>query len=198
MTCGAHQKRAMNSRVRRTMAAFDQLDWTRFDVWATVAMGGVVAVEAARRDACHTWLREYNYALTSIDFSQGIGQAVVAFGERLHWEDQFGYKLTSENRNLDALRDGFQFNMKPGQGHVLELLNAGVAHREDAHWFAGFLAIAHEHSRWQLALGARFFAMLLLDRGSPLIGFAYETLSVPVPFWTAARHGDPFAVFRPT
>jgi hypothetical protein len=56
------------------------------------------------------------------------------------------------------------------------------------------LSIAREHSRWQLALGARFFATLILDRGSPLIGAPYESLSVPVPFWTAARHGDPFAV----
>jgi hypothetical protein len=80
---------------------------------------------------------------------------------------------------------------------VLELLNAEVAHHEDPQWFAGLLAIAHEHSRRQLALGARFFATLFLDRGSALIGAEYEKLSVPVPFWTAARHGDPFAEVRP-
>ena len=91
------------------------------------------------------------------------------------------------------LHDGFEFSLRPGQGHVLELLNTEVANRENHKWFSGLLAIAHEHSRWQLALGARFFAMLVLDRGSPLIGARYETLSVPVPFWTAARHGDPFA-----
>lgn len=57
----------------------------------------------------------------------------------------------------------------------------------------GLLAIGHEHSRWQLALGARFFVMLVLERRSPLIGVAYETLSVPGPFRTATRHGNPFA-----
>jgi len=179
------------------MAAFDQLDWTRFDVWALVALEGVAVVETLHRDACHTFLRQHKYALTSIDFAQGIGPAVVALGEQLRWEEQFGYRLTHEKSNLDALRDGFEFGLKPGEGHVLELLNAEIAHREDPRWLAVLLAIAHEHSRWQLALGARFFATLVLDRGSPLIGTAYETLSVPVPFWTAARHGDPFAAVRP-
>ena len=179
------------------MAAFDQLDWTRFDVWAVVALEGVVVVKIDQRDACHSWLRQHGYALTSIDFAQGIGPAVVALGELFRWEEQFGYRLTSEKRNLDALRDGFEFDLEPGQGHVLELLNADAAHREDPRWLTGLLAIAHEYSRWQLALGARFFATLVLDRGSPLIGAAYETLSVPFPYSTAARHGNPFAAPPP-
>ena len=179
------------------MAAFDQLDWTRFDVWAAVAMEGVAVVETAHRDACRAWLRQHGYAITSIDLAEGVGPAVVALGERFRSEEQFGYRLTAEKHSLNALRDGFEFNLKPGQGHVLELLNAEVAHREDPQWLAGLLAIAHEHSRWQLALGARFFATLFLDRGSALIGAEYEKLSVPLPFWTAARHGDPFAEVRP-
>jgi hypothetical protein len=176
-----------------TMPAFAELDWTRFDVWAAVTMEGVAVVEAPRREACLTWLRQHDYAVSSLDFAEGIGAAVVALGVMLRWEKQFGYKLKPESRNLNALRDGFEFDLKPGQGHVLEVLNAEVAHREDRHWLFGLLAIAHEHSRWQLALGARFFATLYLDRESPLIGARYETLSVPVPFWTAAKHGDPFA-----
>ena len=47
--------------------------------------------------------------------------------------------------------------------------NAEVAHHEDPHWLSGLLAIAHEHSRWQLCC-ACFFATLVLDRDSPLIG----------------------------
>ena len=175
------------------MAAFDQLDWTRFDVWAAVAMEGIAVVETGHREACLTWLRQHDYAVTSIDFAQGIGPAVVALGEQFHWEEQFGYRLTSEKRNLNALRDGFEFDLKPGQGRVLELLNADIAHGEDPRWLAGLLAIAHEHSRQQLALGARFLTTLFLDRGSPLIDAEYETLSVPGLFWTAARDGDPFA-----
>ena len=176
------------------MAAFAELDWTRFDVWAVVAMEGVAVVMPAHREACLAWLRQHDYAVTTIDFAQGVGPAVVALGEKFRWEEQFGYRLTPDNPNLDALRDGFDFNLKPGEGHVLELLSADVAHREDPRWLSGLLAIAHEHSVQQMALGARFFTALVLDPGSPLIAAPYKTLSVPVSFWTAARHGDPFAV----
>jgi hypothetical protein len=180
------------------MAAFHELDWTRFDVWAAVAMEGVGVVAASYHDACRSWLEQHHYTVNSIDFAGGIGPAVLALGARFRWEEQFGYRLTAEKRNLDALRDGFEFNLKPGQGHVLELLNAEVAHREDPGWFTGLLAIAHEYSRWQLALGARFFTVLVLDRESPLVGCAYETLSVPSPFWKAARGGEPFVAGRPS
>lgn len=176
------------------MAAFAELDWTRFDVWATVALEGVAVVEPAHHLACLAWLRQHNYAVTSIDFAMGIGPAVAALGETLRWGEQFGYRLAPDSRNLDALRDGFEFDLKPGTGHVLELLNAEVAQHEDPKWLSGLLAIAHEYSRRQLAIGSRFFATLVLDRGSPLIGARYETLSVPVPFWTAASHKEPFAV----
>jgi hypothetical protein len=157
-------------------------------------MEGVAVVKPAHREPCLAWLRQHHYAVTSIDFAQGVGPAVVALGKKFRWEEQFGYRLTPESRNLNALRDGFDFGLKPGEGHVLELLNAEVAHGEDPHWFSGLLAITHEHALHQLALGARFFSTLVVDAGSPLIGAPYETLSVPVPFWTAARHGDPFAV----
>ena len=113
-----------------TMAAFNELDLTRFDVWAAVTMDGVAVVETAHREACLAWLRQHEYAVTSIDFAKGVGPAVVALGEQFHWKEQFGYRLAAESRNLDALRDGFEFGLKPGQGHVLELLNADVAHRE--------------------------------------------------------------------
>ncbi len=168
------------------MPAFEQLDYTRFDVWAVVVAEGVVVVETARRDACHLWLGERKYTITSIDFGQGVDAAEIALGESLRWQEQFGYKLTGKNLNLDALRDGFDFDLKPGQGHVLELLNAEVAQQEDLRWLNGLLSISHEYSRNQLALGARFFTMLVLDPASPLIGTTYETLSVPAPFRTAA------------
>jgi len=179
------------------MSAFEHIDYTRFDVWAAVIMEGVAVVETADRTSCHTWLREHGYTMTSIDFAQGVGPAVVALGELLHWEEQFGYRLTADRRNLDALRDGFEFDLKPGQGHVLELLNGEVGHQEDPRWFAGLLSITHEHFLCQLALGVRFFGMLVLERGSPLIGVGYETLTVPSPFSTTARHGNPFAEVRP-
>ena len=181
-----------------TMSAFDNIDYARFDVCAAVVMEGVAVIESAHRDACHAWLRQRDYSMSSIDFAQGIGSAVVALGELFRWEEQFGYSLSHDKRNLNALRDGFGFDLKPGQGHVLELLNTEFAHREDPHWFSGLLEIVHEHFLCQLALGARFFAMLVLDRGSPLIGVSYGTLRVPLPFTTAAKHRDPFAAGRPS
>jgi len=181
------------------MAAFAELDWSRFDVWALAALEGVAVVDAAHREGCLAWLQRHEYTVSSIDFAQGVGPAVVALGNLLRWEAQFGYTLTSDSRNLDALRDGFEFDLRPGQGHVLELLHADVAHREDPRWLLGLLAIAHERSRWELALGARFFVTLILDRlplnrHSPLIGVPFETLSVPGPFWHPGSQGDPFGV----
>ena len=178
-------------------AAFAELDWTRFDVWATVAMEGVAVVECTHREACLAWLRQHQYVISSIDFALGVSPAVGAMGKMFRWEEQFGYQLKPESRNLDALRDGFGFDLKPGNRHVLELLNAQVAHREDPRWLSGLLAIAHEHSLQQLALGARFFATLFLERDSPLIGEPYESLSVPAPFWTTATHRDPFELPQP-
>ena len=98
------------------MAAFAELDWTRFDVWAAVAMEGVAVVQPAHREACLTWLRQHDYGVTSIDFALGVSPAVVALGELFRWEEQFGYSLKPESRNLNALRDGFEFDLKPGQG----------------------------------------------------------------------------------
>lgn len=63
------------------MAAFAELAWTRFDVWATVAMRGVAVVQCEHREACLAWLRQHDYSVTSIDFALGVGPAVVALGE---------------------------------------------------------------------------------------------------------------------
>ncbi|HWE97219.1 MAG TPA: hypothetical protein VG269_24885 [Tepidisphaeraceae bacterium] len=175
------------------MAAFQKLDWTRFDVWAVVAGEGVAVVELQYREACLRWLRNNDYAVTTFDFLHGIGPALISMGEMFRWEEQFGYALKAESRTLNALRDGFEFGIKPGQGVVLELLNAEVAHREDPHWFCGLLSIAHEYSRVQLALGAKFFTVLILPRDSTLVNISYQELSVPYPFSKVNRHADPFS-----
>jgi hypothetical protein len=80
----------------------------------------------------------------------------------------------------------------PG-GEALELRDADVAYREDRRWFLGLLSIAHEYSRNQLAHGARFFAVLFLDRGIPLIGAQYESLSVTDTYRTGPGPSDPFS-----
>lgn len=120
------------------MAAFDSLDWMRFDVWAIAAAEGVVVVKREHHKACRVWLQEHGYPVTSVDFAAGVDAAVEAFGKQLRWEELFGYKLTGESRNLDSLRDGFNFFPAP---HVLELMNADVALKEDPHLLMGLLAI---------------------------------------------------------
>lgn len=161
------------------MAAFDEIDRTRLDVRAAVECEGVVVVDKAQRESCLAWLRREGYGIESIDFGQGIGPATVALRDLLRWEEQFGTPADPESLNLDALRDGFEFDLQSGEGKALELNNADVAYRQDRRWFLGLLAIAHEHSIEQLALGARFFTVLFLDPGSRLIGKQYESISVP-------------------
>jgi hypothetical protein len=58
-----------------------------------------------------------------------------------------------------------------------------VAWQEDARWLLGLLAIAQEATRRQLALGKRFFTLLVLSENSPLIGQTIDTTTVPVMFW---------------
>ena len=60
------------------MAAFAELDWARFDVWAAVAMEGVAVVKSEHREVCLVWLRQHDYAVTSIDFALGVSPAVFA------------------------------------------------------------------------------------------------------------------------
>ncbi len=174
------------------MSAFSSLDWARFDVWGIVAGAGIAVVKPEHRENCHAWLQRHDYAISSSDFGQGIGPAVVALGDLFRWEEQFGYALQPHSRNLAALRDGFEFDLDPGQGHVLELVNADSAYREDPHWLLGLLSIAQEYSLRELALGARFFAILVLDGDSVLIGKPYESLSVPGPFSQPSNKADPF------
>jgi hypothetical protein len=83
---------------------------------------------------------------------------------------------------------------------VLELLDPEVTWSADARWFEGLLAVASEHARHHLALGRRFFTMLVVDdefeRASirvkrtsrpaglgppPLIGKAIDGVTVPYP-----------------
>jgi hypothetical protein len=176
------------------MAAFDEIDYDRFDVWAVVECNGVTVVETAHRESCLAWLRREGYGVESIDFGQGIRAAVPQINEVFRWEEQFGYEFSSDRApNLDALRDGFEFDLRPGDGKALVFHSAEVAYRKDRRWFLNLLAIAHEHSTEQLALGARFFTVLFLDEGSRLIGKRYEEVVVPRAYNTYPRLDDPFA-----
>lgn len=175
------------------MAAFDELDFTAFDFDAVVVRGGITVVDAEHRESCLASLRRQGYTIESIDFREGIGPAYLTMNDLFRWEENFGYELRwHEGSSLDALGDGFEFDLQPGEGKVLELRGAEDAHREDSYFFLSLLAIAHEYSLHQLALGARFFTVLFLDRGSPLIGAEYEKQIVPDFYVIHPQLEDPF------
>ena len=165
------------------MAAFTDLDWTRCDVDAIVNGRGVGVVEPLSADSCRSWLKAQGYVVEQLDCGAGVGPAVAHLGNRLRWEDQFGYSLDPASRNLDALRDGFLSEQWESNAFVLEVHHAELAWREDPRWFLGLLAIAQEHSLCRLALGHRFLTLLILEAASPLVGQTIETTSVRRPFW---------------
>lgn len=170
---------------------FPELNWSRLDVWALVPCRGVVVVDSAQHEACRSWLKRNDYAVETLDFGGGLSQAVTAFGQMLRWEEEFGYVLQGNSRNLDALCDGFEFKTGEGAGTVLELLNADVAFTEDPQWLRGLLSIASDHSLEHLALGSRFFTILVLEPNSPLIGQSYDSSWIGSPF-SGATPLNPF------
>jgi len=175
------------------LAAFDELDWQRIDVWAIAGCAGLASVFEQARPFYRDWLERNGYAIDSLDCRPGLCKAIPELGRMLRWEEQFGYSLKADSRNLDALRDGFEFEIPASGGRVLEILGADLAWQEDSRWMLGMLSIAQEQSRWQLALGRRFFTLLVLPEGSPLIGVEIEKTIVPFPFSGAVRALDEFA-----
>jgi hypothetical protein len=170
------------------MAAFTDLDWDRIDVSAIVgSAAGLATIDERRHPACIEWLRQHGYAIDSLDCRRGLAEAVPTLGRLLNWQQQFAYSLGPDNRNLDALRDGFEFEIHEGGGRVLELIRADLAWEEDPRWLVGLLSIAQEHSRRQLALGCRFFALLVIPEDSQLVGAAIEQALVPCVFWSPCR-----------
>ena len=175
------------------MAAFDELDWQRIDVWAIAECAGLATVFEQARPFYRDWLERNGYAIDPLDCCPGLCKAIPELGRMLRWEEQFGYSLEADSRNLDALRDGFEFEIPAGSGRVLEILGADLAWQEDSRWMLGMLSTAQEQSRWQLALGRRFFTLLVLPEGSHLIGVEIEKTVVPFPFSGAVRALDELA-----
>ncbi len=114
------------------MAAFIDIDWRRIDVCAIVASGGLATVEDRRHPACRKWLLRNGYQIDTFDCRPGLAVAIPELGRTLCWEQQFGYSLRSDNRNLDALRDGFEFDALEGGGRVFEIIGADRAAQEDS------------------------------------------------------------------
>ena len=124
--------------------------------------------------------------------AHGLSAAVPVLSRLLDWERRFGYALGPDDRNLDALRDGFEFDIPDGGGQVFEIIGADLVRQEDPQWLCGLLSIAREKSLRQLALGRRFFALLVVPERSPLIGAPIERIEIPVPFWSPCREVHEF------
>jgi hypothetical protein len=174
------------------VAAFAELDWSRIDVQAIVGFGGLATIEERRHQACREWLARQGYEVDTFDCRPGLAVAVSELGGLLNWEQQFGYSLGPESRNLDALRDGFEFDIPDGGGRVFEIVRGDLIWQEDPRWLCGLLSIVQEQSRRQLALGRRFFALLVVPERSPLIGAVIEQVEVPVCFWSPRREVHEF------
>jgi hypothetical protein len=160
--------------------AFTELDWSRFDVWAVVQCEGIVAIyDDSQREAVK-WLAAQNYDVSTIDFSRGVSEAVSQLGNLLDWEGKFG-PFNPSSRNLDALNDGFDFDLNPGQGHVLELKQAHLAYDEDPRWTLGLLSITRHYSRCQLALGVRFITLVGVNSNSNIIGATVDSIYLNHP-----------------
>jgi hypothetical protein len=154
------------------------------DVRAIVSFAGIAVVEDRRHSECRAWLTSNNYLIDSVDCTNGLAEAIPALGDLCRWEEKFGYVLKPDDRNLNALRDGFCFLEAPDGdgGRVLEVIRPELAWEEDSEWLLGLLSIAKEHSREQLALGRRFFTLLAIeDSESALINQIFDISRVPGP-----------------
>jgi hypothetical protein len=165
------------------MAAFHSLDWGNLDVFALLVGDGIATLEPSFAERSLAWLRSNAYAITPIEFAEGIGPVVAAFGKQFLWKKQFGYELEAGDRNLARLRDGFWYDVSAEQGLVLELRDFQLAFAEDREWSEGFLRIISEHSRRHMALGHRTFAVIhVANDESPVIGCSLGERSVPCPY----------------
>jgi hypothetical protein len=169
------------------MVAFspEEFGHHRFDAWAIVSGAGTATIDPSRRTACLAWLHRHGYTVDTIDCTRGIHHVILDLGHLLGWESQFGYTLEAKHRNLDALRDGFEFDVPNQGGRVFELIHPDIVWQEDATWLLGLLAIAQEHTRVHLALGRRFFTLLVLPQASPLIGTIIDQTRIPHAFWNS-------------
>ncbi len=164
-------------------AAFTDLQWLRLDVRGVVSSAGLAVVRPADRKRCTAWFVSEGYSSFTIDCASGKKDVLRQVGQHLKWREQFGYDFEDGEGNLDALNDGFDFEIPASGRFVLELSEPEVLWREDARWFEGLLSIASDHSRRHLALGHRFFTVLWADDTSPLLGLVVEKVAVPYP-WT--------------
>lgn len=107
------------------MAAFTELDWRRIDDHAIVECSGIAAIDERRRSKCLDWLWRNGYEIESLDCTRGLVHAIPELGRMLRWQQPFGYTPDSGSRNLDALRDGFEFAVPEPVGTPDDVPTAG-------------------------------------------------------------------------
>lgn len=172
------------------MSAFKEkeLDWRRLDVYALLGVGGLAVVNPAQRAYWHDWLSKNHYRVETLDLGQSLNEAFPALERVLEKEreGQIGFAPTPDSRNLNALRDAFEFVVPESGGVVLEIFGADQAWQEDSYWLTGLLSIARERSLWYLGSGKRFFTLLVLPSDSRLIGAVVEEIRIPIAFWSGA------------
>jgi hypothetical protein len=157
-------------------------DWQNLDVQAIVNHHGLATIDETLRPQCLDWLQKHDYRVAQIDCTKGMKAFLQSLGELFRWEEMFGYKLeNSQARSLDALNDGFQFNVASTGGVVLELFRPDLIWQEDRDYLMGVLNIACHHSHKHLACGRRFFTLLVLPEESPLFGERVSLAGVPFP-----------------
>jgi hypothetical protein len=179
------------------MSAFgseEELDWRRIDVTGIITHSGIATVRETEFKDCLRWLTAEKYEVARLDGAGGLGDLRRQLGEMFCWVEQFGYRLDDGREGppkLDALRDGFGFTVSPTDRRVLSVERIETLWEIDSSWTAGFLAIASEYSRVQLAVGRRFLTVLALPENSPLIGTTFESRGIPHFGWDARLNRSP-------
>lgn len=175
------------------MALFNELDWDRIDVRAIAGSpGGLVTIDEPRHHACHKWLLDQGYKTDLVDFRLGVEQSLLRLEQILSWQERFGYSLNPNDINLDSLHSGFGLEIPEGEGRVLELWRPDLAWQVDPTFILGLLWIIHDYSRKQLALGRKFFALLIIPDESALSEAVITDVKLGCHFWSACREFHEF------
>ena len=172
------------------MSAFESeedLDWQRIDVTGIVTHAGIATVRDTELEECLRWFLAEEYEVSRLNCAGGFRDLRRQLGELFLWNAQFGYSLDDGTETppiLNALRDGFGFTESSRNSRRVLCINEfETAWNADASWCAGFLAIASEYSRIQLAIGRRFLTVVALSEHSPLVGTTFESLRIPGFWW---------------
>jgi hypothetical protein len=145
------------------MPAFtkSELDYDRIDVRALLELNGIIAIKHGDLNKCRQWLGQTGYTRLTLDCSQDFKAVKTEFGKLMNWEHHFGYAYENGGGGWDALHDGFQINV-PRKGLVFELYRADILWKNSHSWVNALLHVISGHSQYHLALGKRFFGLVIV------------------------------------